>query len=240
MESLLTATAEYLTRQSVQIVVVFVLVAVVCWALRKTSAHWRYLLWLVVLAKCLAPGLIRVPLAVLPQETDLQQTSPVATPQPVAAPSTTAVLVVAATTEPEMPIASPQPITTPAGTTQLETAAPSAGQSPGTTSMSDLNLKAWLAAVWSLGVAVFLGHVAIKARTTHRRLRRTRRMADAEIRTTVVALAHRLGLKRIPTVYVAERIGQPFVWGWPRGSIYVPQEFAGWGTRDKAPGDSYP
>ena len=122
MESLLTATAEYLTRQSVQIVVVFVLVAVVCWALRKTSAHWRYLLWLVVLAKCLAPGLIRVPLAVLPQETDLQQTSPVATPQPVAAPSTTAVLVVAATTEPEMPIASPQPITTPAGTTQLETA----------------------------------------------------------------------------------------------------------------------
>ena len=38
MESLLTAVADYLMRQSVQIAAVFLLVAVVCWGLRKTSA----------------------------------------------------------------------------------------------------------------------------------------------------------------------------------------------------------
>ena len=56
MESLLTAVADYLMRQSVQIAAVFLLVAVVCWGLRKTSAHWRYLMWLIVLAKCLSPA----------------------------------------------------------------------------------------------------------------------------------------------------------------------------------------
>ena len=38
MESLLTAVADYLMHQSLQIAAVFVLVAVGCWRLRKT---WR-------------------------------------------------------------------------------------------------------------------------------------------------------------------------------------------------------
>ena len=66
MVSILTTVTDYLVSQSWQLLVVFVLVAAACWGLRKASAHWRYLLWLVVLAKCLTPAPISVPLAVLP------------------------------------------------------------------------------------------------------------------------------------------------------------------------------
>lgn len=69
MGPLLNSVADYLVCQSWQIPAVFALVAAACWGLRKASADWRYLLWLVVLAKCLVPGLISVPLAVLPPKT---------------------------------------------------------------------------------------------------------------------------------------------------------------------------
>lgn len=65
MEQISTTIADYLINQSWQLVAVFALVAAACWGLRKRSAHWRYLLWLVVLAKCLVPGLIDIPLPVL-------------------------------------------------------------------------------------------------------------------------------------------------------------------------------
>ncbi len=66
MESVLHAFADMLVRQSWQVSVVFGLVLAACYLLRKASAHWRYLLWLTVLAKCLAPPLVIVNLAVLP------------------------------------------------------------------------------------------------------------------------------------------------------------------------------
>jgi len=68
METYLTRITDYLLAQSWQIVVLVVVIAAVNSALRNKSAHVRYLLWLIVLAKCLAPPLLTVPLAVLPQE----------------------------------------------------------------------------------------------------------------------------------------------------------------------------
>ena len=76
MESLLTGVADFLLRQSWQIAVVFVFVAVVCWGLRKSNAHGRYWLWLIVLAKCLVPGLILVPLTVLPEKAERPKSPP--------------------------------------------------------------------------------------------------------------------------------------------------------------------
>ena len=49
MENTLNQIANYLLNQSWQIAAVFAAVAVACWILRKSSAHWRYLLWLIVL-----------------------------------------------------------------------------------------------------------------------------------------------------------------------------------------------
>ncbi len=68
METYLTRVTDYLLTQSWQIALLVVVIAAVSLALRNKSAHVRYLLWLIVLAKCLAPPLLTVPLAILPQE----------------------------------------------------------------------------------------------------------------------------------------------------------------------------
>ena len=64
METTLSNLADFLTEQSLQLCILFVLVmAATCW-LRATSAHWRYLLWLVVIAKCLTPPIVSLPLPI--------------------------------------------------------------------------------------------------------------------------------------------------------------------------------
>lgn len=231
MESLLTAVSDGLARQSLQITAVFALVAAICWGLRKASAHWRYWLWLVVLAKCLAPGWIGVPLAVLPQEPPTRQmpaidaTSVAAMPSPVAA--------VAA--EPELPLAGAGPVDVRATTVAPAAVTPSGVTPSGAWAMKmipamDLSWCAWLALAWLAGVALFLTYVSARALATHRRLKRSRRIADHDLQTAVAALAGRLGLKMIPNVYMVDAIAQPFVWGWLRGSIYLPSQFAGSGN----------
>ena len=67
MQNTLSEIVNYLLGQSWQIGAVFIVVAVGCWLLRKSSAHWRYLLWLIVLVKCLVPPILNVPVAVLPE-----------------------------------------------------------------------------------------------------------------------------------------------------------------------------
>jgi len=61
MEAVLTRVADHLWRQSWQIALLIVVVALASWALRNRSAHVRYLLWLLVLAKCLTPPLAWIP-----------------------------------------------------------------------------------------------------------------------------------------------------------------------------------
>jgi len=223
MEPLLTTVADYLACQSWQILAVFAMVAAACWGLRKASAHWRYLLWLVVLAKCLAPGVISVPVAVLPQKAESQQASPVSMHAPV----------VAAAAESEMAIRDSEPVAAAVMTAQQDAAAPSGIHAARTISTTDVTVSDWLAMAWMAGVGLFLTLVSIRAWTTHRRLRRTRRPADAELRAMVAALAGRLGLKKIPAIHVVDGIAQPFVWGWLRGNIYLPAQFSGAGTREQ-------
>lgn len=57
----------YLKTQSLQIAVLVLVIAAITLVLKNKSAHVRYLLWLVVLAKCLVPPFLTVPLAVLPE-----------------------------------------------------------------------------------------------------------------------------------------------------------------------------
>jgi len=68
VEIYLTHIADYLLAQSWQIAVLTIAVAIAAFALKNRSAHIRYLLWLVVVAKCLTPPLLTIPLAILPQE----------------------------------------------------------------------------------------------------------------------------------------------------------------------------
>jgi hypothetical protein len=68
MENYLTQITNYLLTQSWQIAVLVAVIAAATVALKNRSAHVHYLLWLIVLAKCLVPPLLTVPLAVLPQD----------------------------------------------------------------------------------------------------------------------------------------------------------------------------
>lgn len=219
MGPLLDSVTDYLVRQSWQIPAVFVLVAAACWGVRKASAHWRYLLWLVVLAKCLVPGLISVPLAVMPQKTELPPAS-IAVPSPVAA----------VEAKNERAIEHAAPVDKPVSSMPQDAAAPFGRH---TVPRVDLSLRSWLTIVWLPGAGLFLVYASIRAWTTHRRLKQSRRRADREIRTMVAELTERLGLKKAPAVYIVDAVAQPFVWGWLRGSIYLPKQFITTGTREQ-------
>src|SRR5512146_1980303 len=67
MDTYLNEVMRYLVAQSWQIAVLTAVVATIAFALRRRSAHIRYLLWLLVVAKCLVPPLHVVPVRILPQ-----------------------------------------------------------------------------------------------------------------------------------------------------------------------------
>ena len=75
----LTQITNYLACQSWQIALLSVAVAAVSLLLKNRSSHVRYLLWLVVLAKCLVPSLFTITLAVLPQPMSTEDAPPAAT-----------------------------------------------------------------------------------------------------------------------------------------------------------------
>ena len=70
----LTQVTDYLLAQSWQIAVLVLVVTAVNYALRHKSAHIRYLLWLIVLAKCFVPPFYDIPLAILPAQ-DISETA---------------------------------------------------------------------------------------------------------------------------------------------------------------------
>ena len=235
MESLLTKVADYLLTQSWQIVIVFVFVAIICWGLRKVSAHWRYLLWLTVLAKCLMPALIYVPLAVMPQEYSSQQTPSLAMSTPVAMPTTEVkpTLVGMNVSEPEIAIEDFEPISTPIMLAHEKDATPASVLEEETISRIDLSFRDWIVIAWFVGMGGFFVYLSLKAWAMCRRLKRSRRIADLEIQAMVSALSEQLQLKITPKIYMATGIAQPFVWGWFRGSIYLPEPFVQSVTREQ-------
>ena len=76
MESILDKTTDFLLSQSLHLAILFIVIGSLVWLLNKRSAHLRYLLWLIVLIKCLIPPLLTVPLAVLPEKPEISTTSP--------------------------------------------------------------------------------------------------------------------------------------------------------------------
>ena len=64
--------------------------AVISFTLRNRSAHIRYLVWLIVLAKCLIPPIYSVPVAVLPERSLVEPLTQPALPEMPAGNSVTA------------------------------------------------------------------------------------------------------------------------------------------------------
>ncbi|MHC4540282.1 MAG: ankyrin repeat domain-containing protein [Planctomycetota bacterium] len=202
----LAEITEYLWRQSWQLAVLIVAVAVVCSILRNRSAHVRYLLWLIVLAKCLVPPFLSVPLAVLPVEERAEPLARLPVAQPLAAfevPDKVGNRSMA------MPSISVERDTSQAKTSRFSM--PSSHQV--------------LGAVWIVGVVVF-GCVAIaKAMRSNLRLRRQRSPLPDDLQVSVRDLLSGFGMRSHPKVWLLNGVGQPFVWGLLRGDIYLPDDY---------------
>jgi ankyrin repeat protein len=206
MDAYLNEVVRNLVAQSWQIALLTVAVAGITFALRNRSAHVRYLLWLIVLAKCLVPPLHPVPLRVLPQgvpETVSSVWSPSAenwegsrsldeaAPRPAISPP---------------PVPSPSPAGPPHEVHRLST--------------SD-----WLGIAWALGAWAYLLLNLLRALRGHCWIRRSRRPLPAQIQAETENLLQAYGTRRTPPLWMIEGVGQPFVWGLVRGSIYVPPGF---------------
>ena len=194
MEEYLTQVTDYLLTQSWQIAVLVVAVAALSFVLKNKSAHVRYLLWLIVLAKCLVPPLLTIPLAVLPEE------------QPLVMPVT-------ADTTGYGPVILPSaPIVMPAAPTLVE-------RPP------KFTIGQWFGFGWLLGAMAFIFAAVIKALRTNLWLWRDRRVLPREAQTRIAASFSNPEFTILPTVWLVDGIGQPFVWGLLRGSIYLPADF---------------
>jgi beta-lactamase regulating signal transducer with metallopeptidase domain/Leucine-rich repeat (LRR) protein len=199
MENHLTQITNYLLTQSWQIAVLAVVIAAMSLALKNRSAHIRYLLWLIVLAKCLAPPLVTIPLAILPQES-LVEPVPIL---PAELPAATIERVNTAITEPPIPISAP---------VVKEKAV-------------RLTVHQWLGFGWVVGVAVFAVFGVIKALRTNLWLCRQRKPLPGKLQSGIEDLFSGFDLKTLPKIWLLEGISQPFVWGLLRGSIYLPANF---------------
>jgi len=210
MTDMLSEITDHLIRQSWQIAVLFALVAAACVTLRKASAHWRYLLWLIVLVKCLIPPLVTVPLGVLPRESATAAERifrpPIAPMETVGRPGA------AFETVEALPVAAELP-------------APQVAPEPAELAVPDLSPLQWAGVGWILGAAAFALYAATRGWAIQRRLKKTRRPASGQLQREAGELAVRLGMKRPPKVYLVDDYAQPFVWGLLRGAVYLPADF---------------
>ncbi len=209
MDSVFINITDYLLNQSRQIAILFAVVAIVCMALKKESAHLRYLLWLLIIAKCLVPSLITVSLAILPQK-PLLQPLPESPPIREFAPPPESVILSEAKTP------APLPVQRPSIMAQLAQIPP----------------KTWFSVIWLGGVGLFLLIVMIKAARFNRRLGRQRKRLTAGMQKEIDDLLDRFGIHAKLHIWLLDGIGQPFVWGLLRGGIYLPANFGQIGGRE--------
>jgi beta-lactamase regulating signal transducer with metallopeptidase domain len=203
MENYLDQITNYLLAQSWQIAVLVVAIASVNLALKNRSAHIRYLLWLIVLAKCLVPPLLAIPLPILPQD-KMPEPSLISNGEK---PAVNVEIADTVTSEPmELPLL---PVTSPNIMERLER----------------VTARQWLGFGWIVGVAAFVLFATIKALRTEFWLKCNRKLLPAELQQEIEGLFSGLDLKALPKVWLVEGIGQPFVWGLLRGNIYLPAEF---------------
>jgi len=195
----------YLWRQSWQIALLAFAISAVCFLLRNKSAHLRYLLWLIILIKCLFPPFITVPLAVLPTE------------EPIVSSDTAAPVFTKPLIAPQVPssaaIENPAPVSEPAMTIPKQGILDR---------LSKINTVQWICLIWITGLTIFAIISGAKAVRIHLRLVKMRKPLPDKASDLIHNFFEELQLSHFPKVWLIEGIGQPFVWGLFRGSIYLP------------------
>lgn len=208
MNLYLTELVRYLAAQSWQIAVLTLVVAAATWALRHKTAHIRYLLWLIVLAKCLVPPFFAVPLEILPQKT-----APPAVMEP------TPIVPKAGIATESIPSSRPHAV--------VESGRVEQGDPPRVDDHPSrpLDLRLYAGIAWIAGAGLYLAMNLLRALRGQHWLGARRRPLPVEIRRDTESLLSTRSGRPLPPIWIIDEIGQPFVWGLLRGSIYVPSRF---------------
>jgi beta-lactamase regulating signal transducer with metallopeptidase domain len=210
MGNILTQITDYLLTQSWHVAMLALVIGAVSVLLRNRSAHIRYLLWVIILGKCLVPPLLTMPLAILPQE---QMTEPVAAGKISFEAEDAAVIV-------ELDLG-PADIAAEVSIIQR---------------LRVVSLHQWLAFGWIVGASLFFIIALIKAFRVNVWLVGQRKPVSGELQVRIEEFFGGLGIKRFPKVWLVDDVGQPFVWGLVRGSIYLPGNFKEKGSRENSRG----
>ncbi len=203
----LTQVTDYLLAQSWQIAVLVLVIAVISYTLRNKSAHIRYLLWLIVLAKCFVPPFYDIPLAILPAQ-DRTEPATISTPFEVVLPESE----IANTMVSESSGLSSAPFDTPP-VAAVEAKHPR------------LKISQQLGIGWLIGACTLIIFNLIRALRANIWLWRYRKTLPIELRRNIEKSFFASGVKNFPSVWLIEGFNQPFVWGLLRGSIYLPVNF---------------
>jgi prepilin-type processing-associated H-X9-DG protein len=209
MNQMLAPITEYLWSQSWQIALLVSVVAAMTRLLRGRSAHLRYLLWLLVLAKCLVPPAFHVGLPILPPAGE----AAMATPYEQLADGSPGF------TEPGLPATAVPP----------EPDGPIAGGRQSGGLLSDVSPRQVLVMLWLAGTVLLLVAAVVKALRTQCRLGRRRRELPGRLQHDVEGLLASFAMRWRPRVWLVDEVGQPFVWGLLRGSVYLPASFPAMG-----------
>jgi beta-lactamase regulating signal transducer with metallopeptidase domain len=209
MGAYLTVVVLYLAAASWQIAVLTAAVAAATFALRHRSAHVRHLLWLIVVAKCLVPPLYAVPLPVLPPA---EHQGPLSVLPPPWRPDG-ATVVHPVPPDTLRPLQKALPFHTAPALGARQPAGAAVGLAP----------LGWIAGIlWLIGAGGYLTMNLLRALRGHAWLWKTRSPLPEEARAEAADLLRTYGARRVPRIWLTEGVGQPFVWGLVRGSIYVP------------------
>ncbi|MFC1652087.1 ankyrin repeat domain-containing protein [Planctomycetota bacterium] len=206
MESWLSEIVDYLHTQSWQIAILCIMMATASFVLRHRSAHIRYLLWLIVLAKCLAPPIHPIRLPVLPER---QQPAPISYTPSFDSKSQSGDLDV-------LPM-------------------PSEYIKEPTLSFADTVIgfqsqdkpvrwsrRVWMGLGWIAAATMLLISYLLKAVRMQWWLKLRRTPLSFELRSDLESILAAQGITHPPRIWQIKGMSQPFVWGLVRGSIYLP------------------
>ena len=205
MQVMLRDIVAYIIIQSWQIAILALIVGLVTLSLRRRSAHVRYLLWLVVLAKCLVPPMFSVGIPALQKDVHVMPTEQVL-PLPLSA--STDLISKAPAVPAVLSEISDTPTVESARKHRYET----------------INPMDLLSVLWLTGGAIYVLIVLGKACSIAIKLNKKIKPLLSEQTAYLKALCSTLDIKNPPKLWRVNEITQPFVWGFPRGSIYVPTD----------------
>ena len=222
MNTIAQPILDFLATQSLHLLILFALVLTATALLRGRSAHIRYLLWLLIIAKCFTPPLHTLALPLLPEAKNgdqyvLPSESPLFESSIDNRPSSIPVL-------PSSIVHRPSSIPTPSSIDNRPSSIPT---SPSSIVNRQSSIFPVLWSLWLAGTALYLLTIATKSIRFNRYLRRHRTAITPQTHPAWTDfLALHLPRRTPLRLYQLSRPGQPFVWGLLRPAIYLPSNFA--------------